>query len=497
MSEVFPTIGEAVEVGEGGSMQVESMCPRCQHNGATRLLLVMVPFFREIIVSSFECANEECGERNTDVQFGGSMQPDGCEYRLSVTAAKDLNRQLIRSEHATIEIPELEFEIPAHRAEITTLESILRVSMEELQTGQAVRRIMYPEMALKIDDFLLKLQECVDSQRSFTFQIRDPSGNSFIQNPHAPNEDPHLKIKHFQRTIQDDVSLGLRSEEEPESELVTTPEHEQASAQDYNLRRTAAKEYASAQDYNTRRTAAEEYAVETGQMTLGYTIAETCHACRHPGEVKVAMLDIPHFIETLIFAFKCDACGFQSTEVKTGGQIPDHGTRLTLLVHSPADLSRDVLKSHSCRILIPELEFEMAEGSLGSMFTTVEGLVSQMLNQLSDVHKSGFALGDSLDATDKQRYVTFFETFNDMRDGTRPFTLILEDPLSRSYLQRLDEDGEDTHLTQHTYERTAEEEEEFGLTALKANDQASLTHDPVQQPSHTLPDDSVSAVTRM
>lgn len=41
---------------------LESLCPNCQENGETRLLLTKIPFFKEIIVSSFYCDN--CGYRN-------------------------------------------------------------------------------------------------------------------------------------------------------------------------------------------------------------------------------------------------------------------------------------------------------------------------------------------------------------------------------------------------------------------------------------------------
>jgi len=37
----------------------------------------------------------------------------------------------------------------------------------------------------------------------FTFEVIDPSGNSFIQNPNAPKVDPNLKCEKFLRTFED------------------------------------------------------------------------------------------------------------------------------------------------------------------------------------------------------------------------------------------------------------------------------------------------------
>ena len=76
----------------------------------------------------------------------------------------------------------------------------------------------------------------------------------------------------------------------------------------------------------------------------------------------MAMVSIPHFKETVIMSFKCDYCGFKSNEIKCGGAIPHHGTRFTLLMKREEDLSRDILKSDTCSVRIPEIDFEMSEG---------------------------------------------------------------------------------------------------------------------------------------
>lgn len=50
----------------------------------TRLLLTKIPFFREIIVSSFSC--EHCGWNNTEIQSAGRIQDQGVRYSLNVRA---------------------------------------------------------------------------------------------------------------------------------------------------------------------------------------------------------------------------------------------------------------------------------------------------------------------------------------------------------------------------------------------------------------------------
>ncbi|VAH54965.1 unnamed protein product [Triticum turgidum subsp. durum] len=61
---------------------VESLCMRCGENGTTRILLTLIPHFREVVLMAFECPH--CSERNNEIQFAGQLQPKGCCYTLKV-----------------------------------------------------------------------------------------------------------------------------------------------------------------------------------------------------------------------------------------------------------------------------------------------------------------------------------------------------------------------------------------------------------------------------
>lgn len=52
--------------------QIESLCMECGEQGVTRMLLTMIPYFKEVIVMSFKC--EHCGNRNTEIQSAGEIQ---------------------------------------------------------------------------------------------------------------------------------------------------------------------------------------------------------------------------------------------------------------------------------------------------------------------------------------------------------------------------------------------------------------------------------------
>ncbi|KAE8674620.1 zinc finger protein ZPR1-like isoform X2 [Hibiscus syriacus] len=180
--------------------EVESLCMRCTQNGTTRFLLTSIPHFRKVLLSAFECPH--CGERNNEVQFAGEIQPKGCHYRLEVQSGdpKMFSRQVVKSESATIKIPELDFEIPpeAQRGSLSTVEGILVRAIDGLQALQEERKKADPQTAEAIDQFLLKLKACATV---ITLEYHD-----VIR--FAPSPDPSLSIRFYDRTPEQQASLG-------------------------------------------------------------------------------------------------------------------------------------------------------------------------------------------------------------------------------------------------------------------------------------------------
>ena len=103
--------------------------------------------------------------------------------------------------------------------------------------------------------------------------------------------------------------------------------------------------------------------------------------------------DIPYFKECIIMATNCEACGNRTNEVKSGSGIAEKGVRITLKLTDSTDMSRDVLKSETCSMSIPELDFEVGAGTLGGKFTTLEGLLVSMKDQL--IGQNPLSCGDS------------------------------------------------------------------------------------------------------
>ncbi len=73
--------------------------------------MVTIPMFKEVILISFYCEN--CGYKNSEVQFGGKISDFATKLTLKVTSMEDFRRDCVKSEHCTIIIPELDLEIPS------------------------------------------------------------------------------------------------------------------------------------------------------------------------------------------------------------------------------------------------------------------------------------------------------------------------------------------------------------------------------------------------
>lgn len=69
--------------------------------------------------------------------------------------------------------------------------------------------------------------------------------------------------------------------------------------------------------------------------------------------------------------------------MKGGGAIPPKGTAYTLWAVSKEDFRRDVLKSDTARLELREIQLVLEMGTLGSMYTTVEGLLNKVRSMYS------------------------------------------------------------------------------------------------------------------
>jgi len=399
---------------------------------------------------SFKC--KECGYESTETKAAAEIQEEGVMYELSVQNAKDLNRQVVKGEYATVTIPALELEIPceAQRGTLNTIEGLLQQTGDHLLESMA-NNDMSVEQRGKITEFLVKLkkyQMADDEILPFDFILDDPSGNSFLENFLSPNEDPQMKIYHYTRTVIQNNLLGMIADDD--DLLVGTQESHAKPELKGKGRGIEVSDKIM------------EKAWDPHGEVLG--LPAVCSACSKPGEVKMLLTTIPHFRDVILIAFVCQFCGHKSNEVKAGGAISPSGRKYTLH-NAHTDINRSVLKSETASVYIPELHLELASGTLGGKFTTIEGLLTDIESALKN---NPFTHGgDSRESEDAIKWQTFFSDLEKMKEAQLPFTFILDDPLAASHIQNIYAPDDDPDLEVTDYPRTFEQDEELGLNDIK------------------------------
>ena len=377
------------------------------------------------------------------MNFGGEIQEKGERIEFRVASVEDLNRQIIKSDSASLLIPALQFEIPSgtQRGTISTLEGVLQRAADTLEELQPERlRLGDVDNFHRCRNVIEQLrvfsgeEKDPDGESVFPFVIilDDPAGNSFIENTHAPKADPNMQSTKYVRTPNQDMALGLQ----PSREAVKAGRIDDTNPSHKNPTNGHSILIDNKNDND---------GIFVHQEVMKFPTK--CPHCRVVAETDMCITDIPHFKEVIIMSLVCENCGFRSNEIKGGGAIPKFGTKITLRVSNTDDLAREVLKSDTAGLEIPELELELDEGGLDGVYTTVEGLLNKLYDRLESANP--FGTGDaatkqhlsndggsfSAPSTNTVRYMAFLKKLKDMGDGKMfPFTLIISDPLSNSFV---------------------------------------------------------------
>ena len=97
---------------------------------------------------------------------------------------------------------------------------------------------------------------------------------------------------------------------------------------------------------------------------------------------------------------------------------------------------------------------------MGSMFTTVEGIIDKICTQLLD---TPFTSGDS----SINNLNDFVLKLRDLQQLKKKFTFILDDPLDNSFIFPIGDNKNDNRLKKEEYERTFEQNEDLGINDMK------------------------------
>lgn len=262
--------------------------------------------------------------------------------------------------------------------------------------------------------------------------MRDHSGNSFIEP--FPDLD-YIKESKFARSKEEAKDLGLTEQQEKQIQK----EAKQVKVDEQVLDKI---------DVDTQNAVSE--------------LPGPCPACGKTIITRSVIINIPYFKECILICSKCDECGYKSIEIQSAGEISKLGRRYTLHVTDPSDLSREVLKSNTCSIDLPDIGVSLSPGTLGGIYTTLEGLLCQIREEL--YKHSQFWVGDSSRLPEQEKaWKDVLENLQNMADGKRNFTIVIDDPLDSSFIKNIYSPDPDPEMKVETYKRTPEQDAEYGL----------------------------------
>ena len=396
---------------------------------------------------SFECPS--CGFRNSEVQSAGEIQPRGVKYSLRLESPDDFQRQIVKSDTATIRIEEVDLEVPPGRGRLSDLEGVFSEIKEDLEQDQPVRKYQHPQLHDKLEAIISKLGTMI-AGNSFpcTVVLDDMAGNSSLE-PSARDGAGKYRRQEYNRSPEQNVSLGLAPGVRGEEDLSVVAQTNSRSPKEIST---------------------EDVEIMDGET---YTMPCDCPGCAKSAAMNMQMVNIPYFKQVLISAVVCLHCGYKTSEVKTGGEVPRQGRKIWLDVRNTQDLRRDILKAETCCLSIPECSVEVQPGTMGGRFTTVEGLLTQIRDDLRssifDTSNDDGKGGDSMPADQKEGWGRFFAVLDKAISAEMPYTILLQDPMANSYVQSYTAPEPDPQLRTEDYDRTEEEEEDLGLQDMRTH----------------------------
>lgn len=374
------------------------------------------------------------------MKSASQIQTYGSKYTLVVENGEDLQRQVIKSDVAIFKLETLQIEMPKGESQISTVEGVLAKIHSSLESEQPLRKEQAPELYAALEPIIQKIGQMLKGEAfPFTVSLDDITGNSFIA-PTTHDSGHKYTRRDYPRTHEQNEELGIAADPDAQK------------TEETNMILSAGDP--------------EDLDIIDGQV---YTLPAECPGCAKACVVNMQKVNVHAFKEVFVWSTVCDHCGYRTNEVKTGGAVPEKGRRITLKVETVEDLSRDILKSDTCALSSPELEIWSQPGTLGGRFTTVEGLLTEIRDQLHgqifDVGDSG--AGDAMPSEQKEKWTQFFSRLDAAIKGELKFVVTLEDPLANSYVQDLRSPDPDPQLQVEDYTRTEEEEDSLGFKDMK------------------------------
>lgn len=155
-----------------------------------------------------------------------------------------------------------------------------------------------------------------------------------------------------------------------------------------------------------------------------------CMNCQEQGVTRLLLTKIPYFREIIVMSFACPHCHMRSAEVQPANDLSEKACKVTITVPGPsdpaatrADLNRQVIKSETGSIGIPDLEFEIPPNTKRGDINTVEGVLTNIADSLAADQPNR----ELADAETAAKIQTIIDRMRRFAAGEESFTFVIDD----------------------------------------------------------------------
>ena len=140
--------------------------------------------------------------------------------------------------------------------------------------------------------------------------------------------------------------------------------------------------------------------------------------------------DLPYVGKAYIYSLVCKDCGYKKRDIIL--LEVKEPVRISFTVEKPEDLYTKVIRSHSARIILPEVGIEINPGVAAETFiTNVEGLIRRVLDVVEMAKRFNERDKNEEGVRNAQEIIDYL---NRVLEGKEKLTIILEDKFGNSMI---------------------------------------------------------------
>ena len=138
--------------------------------------------------------------------------------------------------------------------------------------------------------------------------------------------------------------------------------------------------------------------------------------------------ELPYVGKSYLYSIFCKNCGYRKRDIILL-EIKEP-RRYIITISNPEDLCIKIIRSHTARIILPEVGIEINPGAAAEMFiNNVEGLIQKVLEVVEMAKRFNEREGNEEGVKNAEMIISYL---NEVLNGKKKLTIIIEDKFGNS-----------------------------------------------------------------